>query len=158
LKSDSKHEAIAILCTTLDNSLGHNVIYGGGVGMIRSLARIVTIGVLASSLTGCAAALIGAGAAGGYAIGRDSITNHFDLSQSRVFGVSRQVIQDMGLITEEDATRGRLKASVQEATVTVIVTPVSDETVKLQVKARKHLMPKLSVAESVYNEIFQRLE
>lgn len=119
--------------------------------------RVSLVGLALLSLCGCAALLVGVGAAGGYAISKDSITNHFDLSQAHVYGVSRKVVRDIGLITEEDERRGRLRADVEGATVTVTVTPVSDKTVKLKVKARKLFMPKLSVAENVYNRILERL-
>jgi len=119
--------------------------------------RLGVLAVLAVGLSGCAALLVGAGAAGGYAVGRDSITNHFDLSQGHVYGVSRSVVKQMGLVTMEDERRGRFQADVDGATVTVTVTPVSEKTVKLKVKARKFLMPKLSVAQDVYNRILERL-
>lgn len=119
--------------------------------------RVSLVGLALLSLCGCAALLVGVGAAGGYAISKDSITNHFDLSQAHVYGVSRKVVRDIGLITEEDERRGRLRADVEGATVTVTVTPVSDKTVKLKVKARKLFMPKLSVAENVYNRVLERL-
>jgi len=125
---------------------------------IRSFVIALAVGAAAAGLGGCAVALVGAGAAGGYAIGRDSITNHFDVSQSHAFEVSRQVVREMGWITEEDVAHGRIKGSVQEATVTILVTPVSERTVKLEVKSRKLLMPRLAIAQSVYNEIFSRLE
>jgi hypothetical protein len=124
------------------------------------MRRVVAVGVLAGlvvGLSGCAALLVGAGAAGGYAVSRDSITNHFDLSQDHVYGVSRSVIKQIGLITVEDARHGRLQADVEGASITITITPVSEKTVKLKVKARKFLMPKFSVAEHVYNRILERL-
>ena len=125
--------------------------------MSQRAIRVGTLAVLAVCLSGCAALLVGAGAAGGYAVSRDSITNHFDLSQSHVYGISRSVVKQIGLITAEDERRGRLQADVDGATVTVTVTPVSEKTVKLQVKARKFLMPKLSIAQDVYNRILDHL-
>jgi len=110
-------------------------------------------------LSGCAALLLGAGAAGGYAISKDSVKNHFDLPMSHVFQVSREVVENQGLILLEDARRGLIKAEVAGANVTVTVKPVSPRTVELQVKARSDvLLPKIEVAQAVYNKIFERLQ
>jgi len=125
----------------------------------RWVLTLAGLGMIAVNLCGCAALLLGAGAAGGYAISRDSVINHFDLSQGQVYGASRKVVREMGLITEEDERRGRLKALVEGANVTITVKPVSDKTVQLRVKARSNLfMPKLDVAQAVYNKIAKQLE
>ena len=110
------------------------------------------------ALSGCAAVLLGAGAAGGYAISKDSITNGFDLPPSHVYHVSREVIGELGLVTVEDERRGLMKAVVQGAKVTITVKPISEKTVELKVKARNALLfPKIDVAQTVYNQIIQRL-
>jgi hypothetical protein len=109
------------------------------------------------SLSGCAALLIGAGAAGGYAISKDSVTNHFDLPASHLFRLSRDVVEQVGLITVEDERRGLIKATVEGADVTVTVKPVSPKTVALKVRARQMLLPKIDVAQTLYNRILDRL-
>jgi hypothetical protein len=109
-------------------------------------------------LSGCAALLVGAGAAGGYAIGKDSIKNHFDLPMSHVYQVSREVIGEVGLVTLEDEQRGLIKASVEGTNVTLTVKRVSEKAVELKVKARsKFLIPRIDTAQTVYNRIIQRL-
>ena len=121
----------------------------------------VLAGLCAASLalSGCAALLVGAGVAGGYAISKDAVSNHFDLPLSQVYRVSRSVAGETGLITLEDEHRGLIKATVEGAKVTITVTKVTDRTVKLQVKARNDLMmPAVDVAQAVYNKIFDRLQ
>ena len=126
--------------------------------MNRLAIRLSLLGGLVIVLSGCAALLIGAGAAGGYAISRDSITNHFDLPMSHVFRVSREAVSDVGLITVEDERRGFIKALVEGANVTVTVKPVSEKTVELKVKARNNLfLPKIDIAQTVYNRIIEGL-
>jgi hypothetical protein len=120
--------------------------------------RSLIVGLVALPLSGCAAVLVGAGAAGGYAISKDSVRNHFDLSSSHVFRVSRDVVREMGLVTTEDERHGLIKAQVEGANVTITVKPVSEKTVELKVKARNDLlMPKIDVAQSVYNKIAEKL-
>ena len=108
-------------------------------------------------LSGCAVLLVGAGAAGGYAISKDSIRNDFDMSASHLFRISRDVVKEAGLITAEDERRGLITAMVEGADVTVTVKPVSHKTVELKVRARQMLLPKIDVAQAVYNRILERL-
>ena len=108
-------------------------------------------------LSGCAVLLVGAGAAGGYAISKDSIKNHFDLPAGRLFRISRDVVKEAGLITADDERRGLITATVEGVEVTVTVQPVSHKTVELKVRARQMLLPKIDVAQAVYNRIRERL-
>ncbi len=127
--------------------------------MSRSIMRGLLPAMVAVSLSGCALFLVGAGAAGGYAMSKDSIKNYFDLSQGRVYRAARDVVAELGAITSEDARHGVLKGVVQGANVTVTVKPVSRTTVELHVKARDSLLlPKLDAAQTVYNKIFSRLQ
>jgi len=121
---------------------------------------VVLAGICAGSLAlgGCAAILVGAGMAGGYAISKDSVSNHFDLPRNDVYRAARAVAAESGLITLEDEHRGLIKATVEGAKVTIEVSKVSDHTVKLKVKARNDLMmPAIDVAQAIYNKIFERL-
>ena len=118
---------------------------------------LLPLAVALSCTTGCAVLLVGAGAAGGYAVSKDSVQNHFDLPMSRVFHVSRAVVKEMGLITMEDERRGQLKATVEGATVTITVKPVSEQTVELKVKARNLLIPKIDIAQAIYSKILEGL-
>ena len=127
--------------------------------MSRSIMRGLLLALVPVSLSGCALFLVGAGAAGGYAMSKDSIKNYFDLSQRHAYRTARDVVAELGAVTSEDARHGVLKGVVQGANVTVIVKPVSRTTVELRVKARDSLLlPKLDVAQAVYNKIFPRLE
>ena len=108
-------------------------------------------------LNGCAAVLLSAGAAGGYAIGKDSVTDYFDQSRDRVFDQSLRVAKKLGGVTLEDKAHGFIEATIDEAKVTITVKPVSKKTVELKVKARKMLLPKVAIAQKVYGEIKDRL-
>ena len=102
--------------------------------------------VVLVALAGCAPVWIGAGAVGGYAVGRDAIRNHFD------------VMGELGFVTDEDPHAGRVRGEVDGANVTVTIRPISDRTMELTVKARnKFLMPRVSTAHLIYNRILDRL-
>lgn len=107
---------------------------------------------------GCAPVLIGAGAVGGYAISKDSISNSFDLAFSHVYAVSHEVIGKTGLITQADEQRGVIKATVTGANVTITVRRLTSRTVQLKVKARNDFfLPKIDIAQAVYNQIVEKL-
>ena len=126
--------------------------------MKRSAVTLIVAGGVVVGLSGCAVLLVGAGAAGGYAISKDSVKNLFDLPADTVFRASREVMSAQGLITVEDARNGLIKATVEGATVTVTVKPVTKQTVELRVKARDQLLfPKVDIAQALYTKILERL-
>ena len=109
-------------------------------------------------LSGCAPIWIGAGAVGGYAVGRDAIRNHFDVSESALYDISRDIIAEQGFVTEEEPRAGRVRGEVDGANVTVTIRPINVRTMELTVKARnKFLMPRISTAHLVYNRIVDLL-
>ena len=126
--------------------------------MRRPVLRLACLAVALVGLSGCAALWLGAGAVGGYAVSRDSITNHLELPPSHIYRVSDQVIRELGIVREEDESRGLIQADVEGAHVTIRIKPVSETVTELKVKARRgFLIPKLDVAERVYNAIIARL-
>lgn len=126
---------------------------------MRPRGLVIAVCLIGTMLTsGCALFLIGAGAAGGYAVSRDSVINHFDKPKAHVFRRSAAVIKEMGgEITIEDESNGLLRAHLHEATVTITVKPLTKKTVELKVKARKTGMPAVAVAQEVYDKILPRL-
>ena len=126
------------------------------------MRRSAVVALLMSAvigLSGCAVLLVGAGAAGGYAISRDSVKNLFDLPAETVFRASRDVVAEEGVITVEDSHNGLIKATMAGANVTVTVKPVTKRTVELKVKARDNMLfPKVDIAQGIYTKILGRLE
>ena len=125
------------------------------------MRKLLCVLMLAATLgfSGCAVVLIGAGAAGGYALSKDSVKNHFDLSKDRVYKTSLGVTKDMGQVMLEDQKNGKIQAKVKEADITITVKPLTKKTVELKVQGRnKFKMPAVDVAQEVYNKIAERLE
>ncbi len=112
--------------------------------------------IVSLGLNGCALLLIGAGAAGGYAISKDSVKNNYDLPFGRVYRASLDVAKQMGHVTLEDEKHGVIKATVNDVNVTITVKQLTRKTVELKVKARS-VMPKIEVAQEVYNKVAGRL-
>ena len=127
--------------------------------MRRSASFVALLASAVIGLSGCALLLVGAGAAGGYAISRDTVRNLFDLPPDTVFQVSRDVVAQEGVITVEDARNGVIKATTPGANVTVTVKPVTKRTVELKVKARDNMLfPKIDIAQDIYTKILSKLE
>ena len=125
-------------------------------GNLRMIGMLLVSSLGVSS---CALLLVGAGVAGGYAISKDSVRNVFDLPKEQIFGESLTVAREAGAVTLEDRAHGRIKAEVQGVTVTGTVKPLTKRTVELKVTGRSHLlMPKVDVAQEVYNKIAERLK
>lgn len=108
-------------------------------------------------LSGCAVFLVGAGAAGGYALSKDSVKNNFDLPRERVFSRGLDVAKQMGTVTLEDRKNGIIEAEIEGAVVKITVKQVTRESVELKVKARdKFLVPKVEVAQKVYTKMIEK--
>ena len=125
------------------------------LGMRRVWVVILTATSLCVS--GCAALLVGAGVAGGYAISKDSVRNTFDLPKDLVYDQSYAVAKEMGTVTVEDRAHGLIKAKIQDVNVTITIKPLTKKSVQLIVKGRNNfLMPKVDVAQEVYTKIIER--
>lgn len=115
-------------------------------------------GMLLSS--GCALFLVGAGAAGGIAISKDTIEGHFDRKLDQVWRASREVLMQEGFIRLENKTQGEIEAEVKKSEVKIGILQVSEKTVRIRVKARKgmKLLPNPDLANDLYNKIFYKLK
>lgn len=121
--------------------------------------RLAALGGALIGMTGCAAVLVGAGAAGGYALSKDAIWNTVRVPKSQAYRVSREVVADNGLIMSEDEANGVIKATVHGANLTVKIKQVTERSVEVKVSARNQLlMPKLDVAQRIFHTIMEQLQ
>jgi len=110
-------------------------------------------------LSGCAAVLVGAGVAGGYAISQDSVKNHFDVSEEKAFDAALDALRRKGEVTYKNAADGTIEGKVDEVDVSIRVKPVTEKTVELVVKGRnKFKMPAVETAQEVYDLIEDKLK
>ncbi len=102
---------------------------------------------------GCAAVLIGAGVAGGVAISEDTAKLEVDTSFNRAWSVTYDTIKKMGAINTQDKTSGKIEANVDDIKIEAKVIPITAQTVRIEVKARKNLLPKMDMAMNIINRI-----
>jgi len=116
-----------------------------------------TILLLAFSLSGCAPVLLAtAGVVVGYAVSRDSVTIDLDRTWDKVWAASLEETKHQGLLKREDRGRGRLDARIRETDVSVTLEQLTPSTVRLVIRARKHLLPQVEVAQRLGVAIARR--
>ena len=110
--------------------------------------------------SGCFLFLLGVGAAGGYAISKDTIEGLVGKSYDRVWNAGRDVIMSEGFIRSEDKNHGALEAEVRKVQVNIEVKQMTERTVRIQVKARKgyKLLPDINLANELYNKIYAKVK
>ena len=122
------------------------------------MARVGLLAMCVLAVSGCAALLVGAGMAGGYAISKDAVRNQFDLSKEAIYQESLGVAKQMGFVTVEDPQHGTIKLKIGEANVTITVRPLTRRSTELKVRARNaFMMPEIDIAQQVYNKIIEHL-
>ena len=108
--------------------------------------------------SGCVYLIVGGiGALGGYVVSPDTVegvTNH-DLDA--VWDNAVDVIGIMGTIEEQSKAGGILIAHVNGCKVTVTISTINKNNVKVNVKARKTFFPKITVAQDVFVKIMSTL-
>ncbi len=114
--------------------------------------------IFSPALSGCALLLIGGGAAGGYAISKDEVVGAVDARQDKVYRAALDVAKTKGLIKMQNESQGKIEAEVNEATVKIYVTKITEKAVQLKVEARnKFKMPKIEIAQDVYTSILKKV-
>ena len=109
-------------------------------------------------ISGCAPVLLATGAVAGYAISRDSVVMDLDRPWDRVWKAAQEEIKQQGSLKRENPKRGRLDARIQEADVVVVLKQLTPSTVRVIVRSRKNLLPKVDVSQKVALGIQRRIE
>ena len=108
--------------------------------------------------SGCAMMLVGAGAAGGYAIGRDYIQGESDKSFESVYDSAANIAGIMGVIESQfsNPSLAKIKAKVESSSLEIDIERLTRQTLRLKVKSRKNMMPNIELAQKVYSKILQQ--
>ena len=127
-------------------------------GRIKKCFFSIALAVLLLTQGGCWYLVIGSvGALGGYAISPDTVEGTLTGREVQDFwGPAVDVISIMGIIEEQDQAAGVLIAKIQGTRVTITLTSPVGDTVKLRVKARKGMVPRIKLAQDIYAKIVQK--
>lgn len=118
------------------------------------MTKLVLAGLIGSSvlISGCALFVVGAAAgAAGYVLSEDGIDGYINYSKEEVFqAVQSSVAQHGGIIVYANSVLGMLKARVEGADVDVKIEAVTSQKSKLQITARKNVIPQVDLAQKIY--------
>lgn len=126
--------------------------------------KLIVAGALASflcfSFSGCVWVLLGAGAAGGYAVSGDTIAGEIDADYDSIWSAAENVAKIMGTVKNKDRTKGIIGVDVDRSKVDILIERITPETLRLKVSARKYLnlMPNKGLAQKIYIKINQQIE
>lgn len=109
-------------------------------------------------LNGCFLLWLGAGVAGGVAISKDTVRLERDVSYDQAWSATYDTLEAMGVITMRDKDSGRIEAEVNGAAVDARIQNITPKTIRIDVKARKNLMPNIDTAMQITNKIGQKLK
>ena len=87
----------------------------------------------------------------------DSVTMDLDEPLDRVWRAALEELRSQGSLKRENANRRRLDARIQQADVVVTLKQLTSSTVRVVVRARKNLLPKVEVAQAVSVAILRRV-
>ncbi|MFA4984483.1 MAG: DUF3568 family protein [Candidatus Omnitrophota bacterium] len=125
--------------------------------MKKLAAYLLMIGFLGVFISGCAALVVGGavGALGGYAISKDTIQSDTDTPYERIWDSALEVARMRGVIEEEDAPRGYLKAKIDNSEVWIRLARLTRATTRIRVSARRYHLPNLGLAEDLFVRIME---
>lgn len=124
----------------------------------RKWLAAILLGPFLSMLTGCAYVVVGSlGAVGGYVASPDSVEGITESDLTTVWDAAVDIVSIMGMIEEKHEDGGIIVAKIGGARVTITIAPLSQSAVKLNVKARKAFLPKISLAQDVFVKIMSRV-
>lgn len=130
--------------------------------MIEKNRPWLASGLLLSLLlfSGCPLFLLSAGAAGGYAISKDTIEGMLEKPFDQVYDASREAVRYEGFIRSENPTQGKILADVRNSKVDIDIRQMTERAVRLRVRARTgyNLLPDVKLANEIYNKIFSKLK
>lgn len=108
-------------------------------------------------LSGCVAAFVGAGLTGGTMVGEDTIELIKETEFNHAWQMANETLKRMGTIKDVDEEANTIEAVVKGAKVKCVIDRVTPSVVKIQVSARKNLMPKIDIASAIINNLHDML-
>lgn len=107
--------------------------------------------------SGCVAIILGAGVAGGIAISQDTIRLQSNTNRDRAYNVTRQTLDRLGIINKEDQKTDTMEATVEDSHVVARIIPVTKNSMRIEIKVRKNMLPNMDLASKIVNDINGRL-
>ena len=117
--------------------------------------------MIAGLSAGCPAApfllLAGAGGVAGYAVSKDMVELTVEQPYDKVWDVALDETKRTGLLKDVNQETGRIEATYQGTHIVVTLERVTETAVKVVVKARKHMLPQIDLAQRLASRVARRL-
>ncbi|MCK5344316.1 MAG: hypothetical protein KAR20_12970 [Candidatus Heimdallarchaeota archaeon] len=132
--------------------------------MFTSFRKKVLVGVFLFSmvftLTGCIYMVIGGvGALGGYVVSPDTVEGIISgRDETEVWDAAYEIASIMGVIEEQSEQGGVIIVNIQGNKITITISRMSTDSLRMSVKGRKAFLPKVRLAQDVYVKIMNYLE
>ena len=121
---------------------------------MKNLFKLTMLGMAFLTLSGCVYLIVGGmGALGGYVVSPDTVEGITNNDMDSVYDSTVDIISIMGVIQEQTKEGGILIGKVNGCKVTITISSINKNNVKLSVKARKAFFPKISVAQDIFVKI-----
>ena len=132
-----------------------------GVMSFLKQFRGICVTVLLASLcvtgSGCFYFVVGATAAGVYAVSGDTIQGELEKDFEAVWDASVEIVSILGTVNSQSHELGKILATVNGAKVTINVLQLASSATRLKVKARISFFPSRATAQNVCIKIMNRV-
>ncbi len=90
--------------------------------------------------------------------GKDSVQQDFNANLDAVFGVSLEVLKQMGKVTKEDKASAEISANVNSADVAIKLKKTTGGKTHIIISARKYFLPKPEIAGGILYNISEKVK
>lgn len=99
------------------------------------------------------------GAAGGYAISKDTVQGDTDKDYDSLWNAAQDVLNTRGKIKKEDFSRGYIEGVTQDSSlVWVRMTRLTKTASRVRVSARRYHLPNLNLAQDIFVRIIEEVK
>jgi len=91
-------------------------------------------------------------------IAKDNVDQSVNVDLEHAYSISQGVLQQMGTITESDASLEIIKAKINGSTVALILKKLEQNKTEITISARKYLLPQPDIAGGVLYEILDKIQ
>lgn len=127
----------------------------------RRLAGMVClwlgIGGLSAGCEPVSLTLLGVGSVVGYAVSRDYVELTVEQPYDKVWSAALEETKRTGLLKDINQDTGRIEATAQGTHLVVTLERLTETTVKVIIKARKHMLPQIETAQRLATRLAKRL-
>lgn len=123
--------------------------------MRKAVFALLLIPLLIVNLSGCVPLIVGGalGAAGAYAVSKDTIQGETDKPYDSLWEAAVAVSKIRGTIKQEDSSKGYIELQADASKVYIRLIRLTQATTRLKVSARKYHMPNISLAQEIFLKI-----